>query len=119
MEQIIQKFIELREKFHLQVTDEALFSEAVKLYISIGIQKGYGNVKEKTETAPQATKTQNRGIPNPASEPQRKLLTKVWNTQDGQEYLKEIGFNGDFGLLDKKSAFELISKVKKKQEESY
>ena len=115
MEQILKKFIELREKFKLNFDDEILFQEANKLYISIGIQKGYTNDKKEEKTSPQATETQNKG--KPASEAQVKMLRHVWATEDGKEYLKEIGFNGEFGLLTGKSAFELISKVKKKQEE--
>ena len=115
MEEIIKKFIDLREKFKLNFEDEVLFQEAVKLYVSIGIQKGYKTTQETEKTQPEQPKQEFKG--KPASEAQVKALRHVWSTEDGKEYLKEIGFNGEFGLLTGKSAFELISKVKTKQEQ--
>ena len=115
MEEIIKKFIELREKFKLNFEDGLLFQEANKLYISMGIQKGYKDTQEQEKTPPEAQKQEFKG--KPASEAQIKMLRHVWSTEDGKDYLKEIGFNGEFGLLTGKSAFELISKVKTKQEQ--
>jgi hypothetical protein len=68
---------------------------------------------EKTSPGPQKQEFKGK----PASTAQVNALRRVWSTEDGKEFLKTIGFNGEFGLLTGKSAFELISKVKTKQEQ--
>ena len=128
MENIISKFIELRKKFNLNFDDKTLFEQAIDLYISMGIQKGYGDNVGKTEINDSGTietsnssnkkeTTEKKKFGKP-TEKMRYVLDKVWNTQDGKEFLKEIGFDGNFELLNFSKAKELISQVKKKQEES-
>lgn len=61
-------------------------------------------------------------IPNkPFRKPTDKMryfLDKAWKIPEGQEYLKELGFDGNFELLAFDKAKDYISKIKTKQEES-
>jgi len=70
----------------------------------------------------QASEIKTEKIPNkPFRKPTDKMmyfLDKAWKIPEGREYLKEIGFDGNFELLDFYKAKDYISKIKTKQEES-
>ena len=78
------------------------------------------NTPQKQEN--QASEIKTEKIPSkPFRKPTDKMmyfLDKAWKIPEGREYLKEIGFDGNFELLDFYKAKDYISKIKTKQEES-
>lgn len=97
MEEIIKKFIELREKFNLNFDDKTLFEQAVDLYISMGIQKGYKDTQESKKPYQNPLKQEFKGSDKP-SEKQLYYLKK-----NKIDFPKEI---------TKKEATQLIKEYK-------
>jgi len=107
----------------LKVSDETIFSEAVKIYVSMGIQKGYSdniikgeiNDSRTIETKNQSNKTETtEKIVNPITPKQYKALILMSKDLEGEEYLKSKGIRSEKDLekLTKKEAWEIMNERK-------
>jgi len=124
IQKIIKEFKRIRKEEDLQIIDEVLFEQAIDVFISMGIQKGYKDIGKqesnttdnlKQESKPSGSKKENKNSFGKPTEKMQYYLEKAWKIPDGKEYLKELGFDGNFDLLTFDKAKELISKVKSKE----
>jgi hypothetical protein len=121
MEQIITMLKKSIEETGLNISDETLFSEAVKIYVSMGIQKGYSNNIGKTEIT-QNTPQKQEITPvspvtktvNPITPSQFKALVLMSKDLEGEEYLKSKGIRSEKDLekLSKKEAWQIMNERK-------
>ena len=103
----------------LNISDETLFSEAVKIYVSMGIQKGYNTIKQeitqntsqKQEITPISPVTK---TVNPITPSQFKALVLMSKDIEGEEYLKSKGIRSEKDLekLSKKEAWQIMNERK-------
>ena len=123
MEQIISMLQKATDISGLKVSDETLFSEAVKIYVSMGIQKGYSdnitkqeiNDSRTIETKNQSNKKETtEKIVNPITPAQFKALVLMSKDIEGEEYLKSKGIKSEKDLekLSKKQAWEIMNERK-------
>lgn len=94
----------------LKVSDETIFSEAVKIYVSMGIQKGYSDNVGKNEINDSGTiETPNSS--NKITDKQLKALLKISKNPDGEKFLqsKKITSEEDLSKLTKKQAWEIMN----------
>ncbi|MHA1867805.1 MAG: hypothetical protein ACTSXD_07040 [Candidatus Heimdallarchaeaceae archaeon] len=89
-----------------------------------GKDKRIGNYPKKQEKTPQngqnkATDT-NKGQYGKPTKKMMYVMNHAWEHQDGQEFLREIGFDGDFDHLtyDKAKYYIGLIKDKEKQEKN-